>query len=150
MKAVGGHENIVNLLGACTQPAGQPLFAILEYAEHGNLLNYLRAGRGVISRSTDHLDGGQPPRPVTTKEMIRFAYQVAKGMEFLAQRRCVHRDLAARNVLVARGKIAKVADFGLARDVEETNYYRRVTDGKLPVLWMSPESLFEGISTTKS
>ena len=71
-------------------------------------------------------------------------------MEFLAQRRCVHRDLAARNVLVARGKIAKVADFGLAREVEQTDYYRRVTDGKLPVLWMSPESLFDGVSTTKS
>ena len=64
-------------------------------------------------------------------------------MEFLARRRCVHRDLAARNILVARGKIAKVADFGLARDVEQSDYYRRVTDGKLPVLWMSPESLFQ-------
>ena len=71
-------------------------------------------------------------------------------MEFLARRRCVHRDLAARNILVARGKIAKVADFGLARDVEQSDYYRRVTDGKLPVLWMSPESLFQGVSTTKS
>ena len=71
-------------------------------------------------------------------------------MEFLARRRCVHRDLAARNILVARGKIAKVADFGLARDVEQSDYYRRVTDNKLPVLWMSPESLFEGVSSTKS
>jgi len=146
MKAVGGHENIVNLLGACTQPVGQPLMAILEYAEHGNLRDYLRTRTGHVSGSVDHLE----TKPVTTKEMIRFAYQVARGMEFLAQRRCVHRDLAARNVLVARGKVAKVADFGLARDVEQTNYYRRVTDGKLPVLWMSPESLFEGISTTKS
>ena len=71
-------------------------------------------------------------------------------MEFLAGRRCVHRDLAARNILVARDKIAKVADFGLARDVEQSDYYRRVTDNKLPVLWMSPESLFEGVSSTKS
>jgi len=153
MKAVGGHDNIVNLLGACTQPAGQPLMAILEYAEHGNLRDFLRARRGVIFSSTDQLDGShsvRPPRPVTTKEMVRFAFQVARGMEFLAGRRCVHRDLAARNILVARGKVAKVADFGLARDLEQTDYYRRVGDGKLPVLWMSPESLFEGVSTTKS
>merc|ERR1719341_2669279 len=153
MKAVGGHVNIVNLLGACTQPAGQPLLAILEYAEHGNLRDYLRKRRGVLGSSTDQLDDNidsRELRPVTLKEMLRFAYQVARGMEFLATRRCVHRDLAARNILVARGKNAKVADFGLARDVEQSDYYRRVTDGKLPVLWMSPESLFQGVSTTKS
>ena len=72
MKAVGGHENIVNLLGACTQPVGQPLMAILEYAEHGNLRDYLRTRRGHVSGSVDHLE----TKPVTTKEMIRFAYQV--------------------------------------------------------------------------
>ena len=79
MKAVGGHENIVNLLGACTQPAGQPLMAILEFAEHGNLRDFLRAGRGLIRSSTDQLEARQV-EPVTTKEMIRFAYQVNSRM----------------------------------------------------------------------
>jgi len=152
MKAVGGHVNIVNLLGACTQPAGQPLLAILEFAEHGNLRDYLRRRRGFCSRqSGDHLDTATTePRPVGLKEMLSFAWQVARGMEFLATRRCVHRDLAARNVLIAKGGVAKVADFGLARDVEQSDYYRKVTEGKLPVLWMSPESLFDGVSSTKS
>ena len=36
------------------------------------------------------------------------------------------------------------------RDVEQSDYYRKVTEGKLPVLWMSPESLFDGVSSTKS
>ena len=79
MKAVGGHDNIVNLLGASTQPAGQPLLAILEYAEHGNLRDYLRKRRGVLGSSRDQLGGNldtRELRPVTLKEMISFAYQV--------------------------------------------------------------------------
>jgi len=148
MKAVGGHVNIVNLLAACTQPTGKPLLAILEYAEHGNLRDYLRRRRGFGRFSREELD--IDPRPVGLKEMLSFAWQVARGMEFLASRRCVHRDLAARNVLIAKGGVAKVADFGLARDVEQTDYYRKVTEGKLPVMWMSPESLFDGVSTIKS
>ena len=79
MKAVGGHDNIVNLLAASTQPAGQPLLAILEYAEHGNLRDYLRKRRGVLGTSRDQVEDNldtRELRPVTLKEMLRFAYQV--------------------------------------------------------------------------
>ena len=36
---------------------------------------------------------------------------------------CIHRDLAARNVLIGMGLVAKVADFGLARDVSTSGQY---------------------------
>ena len=42
----------------------------------------------------------------------------------------VHRDLAARNVLVAKGKICKVSDFGLTRDVYIDETYWKKTEGK--------------------
>jgi tRNA A-37 threonylcarbamoyl transferase component Bud32 len=42
----------------------------------------------------------------------------------------VHRDLAARNVLVAAGKICKISDFGLTRDVYEDDAYLKRSKGR--------------------
>jgi len=42
----------------------------------------------------------------------------------------VHRDLAARNVLVAAGKVCKISDFGLTRDVHEGDVYRKISKGR--------------------
>lgn len=41
---------------------------------------------------------------------------------------CIHRDLAARNVLVTESNIMKIADFGLARDVHNIDYYKKTTN----------------------
>ena len=37
----------------------------------------------------------------------------------------MHRDLAARNVLLGEGMVAKVADFGLTRDLYTYNVYEK-------------------------
>lgn len=41
-------------------------------------------------------------------------------------------------------------DFGMTRDIYETDYYRKGGKGLLPVRWMSPESLKDGVFTTMS
>ena len=41
MKAIGKHRNIINLVGACTQPRGKPLWLVIEWAEKGQLRKYL-------------------------------------------------------------------------------------------------------------
>lgn len=41
---------------------------------------------------------------------------------------CIHRDLAARNVLVTEDNVMKIADFGLARDVHNIDYYKKTTN----------------------
>ena len=38
-----------------------------------------------------------------------------------------HRDLAARKVLVGEKETCKVTDFGMARDVQQENIYKRKT-----------------------
>ncbi|KAJ8894337.1 hypothetical protein PR048_006963 [Dryococelus australis] len=42
----------------------------------------------------------------------------------------VHRDLAARNVLVGAGRICKISDFGLTRDVYEDDAYLKRSKGR--------------------
>ena len=84
---------------------------------------------------------------MSLKQLVSFSWQVARGMEHLA---CVHRDLAARNVLVTNSLDIKIADFGLAKDLEGENYYKKLPHTKVPLLWMSPESIFEGIYSSSS
>ena len=99
-------------------------------------------------------------------------------MEFLHFSKCIHRDLAARNVLVFEDNRVKISDFGFARYnilfflkkrnglitdyalfyvwmliffrcIEDTEYYRKISEGKLPVKWMAPEAIFERKFTTQ-
>ncbi|XP_034948257.1 fibroblast growth factor receptor homolog 1 isoform X2 [Chelonus insularis] len=149
MKMIGKHVNIINLLGACTQ--GGPLYVVVEFAPHGNLRDFLRDHRpSSVYEPSAIGQEGKEKKTLTQKDLVSFAYQVARGMEYLASRRCIHRDLAARNVLVSDEYILKIADFGLARDIHCHDYYRKTTDGRLPVKWMAPEALFHRVYTTQS
>uniref|UniRef100_A0A8C6UUR1 Fibroblast growth factor receptor n=1 Tax=Neogobius melanostomus TaxID=47308 RepID=A0A8C6UUR1_9GOBI len=147
MKMIGKHKNIINLLGACTQDG--PLYVLVEYASKGNLREYLRARRPPgMDYSFDTCK--IPDEQLTFKDLVSCAYQVARGMEYLASQKCIHRDLAARNVLVTEDNVMKIADFGLARDVHNIDYYKKTTNGRLPVKWMAPEALFDRVYTHQS
>ncbi|CAG2060106.1 unnamed protein product [Timema podura] len=140
MKAFNTHH-VVRLLGVVSQ--GQPVLVIMELMPFGDLKSYLRSHRPDVSDDpTIH--------PPTLKRILQMAIEIADGMAYLSAKKFVHRDLAARNCMVAEDLTVKIGDFGMTRDIYETDYYRKGTKGLLPVRWMAPESLKDGVFTSFS
>ncbi|XP_078619633.1 fibroblast growth factor receptor 4-like [Branchiostoma floridae x Branchiostoma japonicum] len=129
------HPNIVRLYGVITE--SQPKRIVLEYAAQGDFLAYLRKSRD---------------NPNIT--LVGLAVGVARALQELEVLQIVHRDVAARNVLVTDDNVAKLADFGLARDVYTDTMYVRThqagRDEPLPLKWMSLEALRDGEYTCQS
>ncbi|KAG7333206.1 hypothetical protein KOW79_003341 [Hemibagrus wyckioides] len=139
MKEFNCHH-VVRLLGVVSQ--GQPTLVIMELMTRGDLKSYLRSLRSKQGSCSQAL----PP----LKKMIQMAGEISDGMAYLNANKFVHRDLAARNCMVAEDFTVKIGDFGMTRDIYETDYYRKGGKGLLPVRWMSPESLKDGVFTTNS
>ncbi|XP_052873398.1 protein sevenless [Anopheles cruzii] len=136
------HKHITRLLGVCLE--ADTLLIIMELMRGGDLLSYLRRSRPIP---------GQAGR-LTMLDLISMCQDVAAGCRYLEEMHFVHRDLACRNCLVSstvpRDRVVKIGDFGLARDIYKNDYYRKEGEGLLPVRWMSPESLIDGVFTSQS
>uniref|UniRef100_A0A8B9TIC0 Tyrosine-protein kinase receptor n=1 Tax=Anas platyrhynchos TaxID=8839 RepID=A0A8B9TIC0_ANAPL len=137
-----GDEGLqVRLLGVVSQ--GQPALVIMELMTRGDLKSYLRS----LRPDAENNPGLPPP---SLRDMIQMAGEIADGMAYLNAKKFVHRDLAARNCMVSEDFTVKIGDFGMTRDIYETDYYRKGGKGLLPVRWMSPEALKDGIFNTQS
>lgn len=71
------HKNVIRLIGVYLENDSLPMI-VLPYMRIGSLLDYIRS-------DTNYL---------TIKNLLKFALDVAKGMNYLSKLQFVHRDLA--------------------------------------------------------
>ncbi|XP_071800220.1 scavenger receptor cysteine-rich type 1 protein M130-like isoform X2 [Asterias amurensis] len=138
MAQIGRHPNVVSILGACDHE--EALYVALEYFPNGDLRSYLRKARHVDEDNSQGV-------VLSSKKLLEFALDVAKGMQHLAASEVIHRDLAARNILLDNNLNAKISNFCLARG--EDNYVQ-MSKTRVPTRWLSLESLTKKEYTSKS
>ncbi|XP_061751814.1 tyrosine-protein kinase receptor isoform X1 [Nerophis ophidion] len=135
------HENIVRCIGVSLNIL--PRFILLELMTGGDMKTFLRKNRP---------QRGQIP-PLSMHELLQMARDIARGCRYLEENHFIHRDIAARNCLLTcpgPERVAKIGDFGMARDIYRASYYRKGGHAMLPVKWMPPEAFMEGIFTCKT
>ncbi|XP_010000525.1 PREDICTED: protein-tyrosine kinase 2-beta [Chaetura pelagica] len=115
------HPHIVKLIGIAEE---EPTWIIMELYPYGELGQYLEQNKHCLA----------------VPMLILYALQISKALAYLEAINCVHRDIAARNILVASPECVKLGDFGLSRYIEDEEYYK-ASVSRLPIKWMSPESI---------
>uniref|UniRef100_A0A2K5YE88 Protein-tyrosine kinase 2-beta n=1 Tax=Mandrillus leucophaeus TaxID=9568 RepID=A0A2K5YE88_MANLE len=115
------HPHIVRLIGIIEE---EPTWIIMELYPYGELGHYLERNKNSLKVLT----------------LVLYSLQICKAMAYLESINCVHRDIAVRNILVASPECVKLGDFGLSRYIEDEDYYKASVT-RLPIKWMSPESI---------
>ncbi|KAG5841599.1 hypothetical protein ANANG_G00168320 [Anguilla anguilla] len=126
------HDRLVRLYAVVTKI--EPIYIITEYMANGSLLDFLKS---------------DPGSKVQLPKLIDFSAQIAEGMAYIEKKNYIHRDLRTANVLVSESLLCKIADFGLARVIEDDQYTAR-EGAKFPIKWTAPEAINYGSFTIKS
>ncbi|KAJ7713016.1 kinase-like domain-containing protein, partial [Mycena metata] len=101
------HEHILPLFACIHMPTAD--FFVTQLCPAGSLFDIMR--------------GGIPAREDTGR-MFR---QIVRGLRYLhTEKRLVHRDIKLENVLVDEAGVCRIADFGMARGMDEGGEWREL------------------------
>ncbi|EMS63379.1 Serine/threonine-protein kinase 36 [Triticum urartu] len=115
------HENIIEMIDAFETP--QEFCVVTEFAQ-GELFEVL-----------------EDDKCLPEEQVQAIAKQLVKALHYLHSNRIIHRDMKPQNILIGKGSIVKLCDFGFARAMSANTVVLRSIKGT--PLYMAPELVRE-------
>ncbi|KAJ4965676.1 hypothetical protein NE237_017525 [Protea cynaroides] len=133
------HSNIIRLSGFCEHQGST--YLVYEFAEKGSLNDWL------------HEEEYQSSCPLEWTQRVKIAYDVADGLNYLhnyTNPAYIHKNLKSSNILLDGNFRAKIANFGLARTMEDEEEGLPMTRHVVGTQgYMAPEYIENGVVTPK-
>ncbi|XP_071503374.1 uncharacterized protein [Diadema antillarum] len=127
LQKLPNHQYTVRCLGYSEEYRA----VVHEFVSGGTLLTFLHFNN---QSSKSPYGNIKPAKPrFDESKLLKFAWQIAKGMEFLASNKIIHGLLCAHNILMTEDRICKISDYGMTSFTSPSE--------RKPTRWMSPEGM---------
>jgi serine/threonine protein kinase len=126
------NENVVEYLGCWGPDSRKRLWIITEFCHLGSITDCINVAKFKLNEA----------------QIATIIASILRGLVYLHNRKIVHRDIKARNILLTKEGVVKLADFGLAKDLEGS--VSQSTNAVGSPLHMAPEVIKGGGPNYKS
>ncbi|NWV92165.1 NEK5 kinase, partial [Machaerirhynchus nigripectus] len=115
------HANIVTFYASFQEK--NKLYIVMEYCDGGDLMKRIHMQHGVL---------------FDEDQILSWFVQISLGLKHIHDKKILHRDVKAQNVFLSNnGKVAKLGDFGIARQLNSTTEFAHTCVGT--PYYLSPE-----------
>ncbi|KAM6341937.1 serine/threonine-protein kinase Nek5-like [Podargus strigoides] len=115
------HANIVTFYASLQEK--NKLFIVMEYCDSGDLMKRINMQHGVL---------------FDEDQILSWFVQISLGLKHIHDKKILHRDVKTENIFLSNnGKVAKLGDFGIARQLSSTMEFARTCVGT--PCYLSPE-----------
>ncbi|NWS27677.1 NEK5 kinase, partial [Polioptila caerulea] len=115
------HANIVTFYASLQEK--NRLYIVMEYCDGGDLMKRINMQHGVL---------------FDEDQILSWFVQISLGLKHIHDKKILHRDVKAQNIFLSNnGKVAKLGDFGIARQLNSTTEFAHTCVGT--PYYLSPE-----------